>query len=187
MKKKTWIVAMLVMMSWLPLQAQDAPKAEVFGGFSILSIGAPEGFDGGRENARGWQSSAAVNFNRNVGLVADFGGQYKTLSEDGSDVSDVSLRGHEFLFGPRFSARAERATPFVHVLFGGANGRASAGSEHLSKTVFAMAIGGGLDVNLSDHVALRVVQFDWVPIRPEGQWFRNVSRVGFGIVFKSGS
>jgi len=184
MMKKTWIVAAIVMLIWLPLQAQEVPAAEVFGGFSILSIGAPEGFESNRENARGWQSSAAFNFNRNVGLVADFGGQYKKLSEDGSEVS---LRGHEFLFGPRFSARTERATPFIHFLFGGANGRASAGSEHLSKSVFAMAIGGGLDVNVSDHLALRVIQFDWVPIRPEGQWFRNVARLGFGIVFKSGN
>src|SRR3972149_5586118 len=98
MKKKPLIVAMMVMMSWLPLRAQDAPQAELFGGFSILMGGPPEGFDGGRENARGWQSSATVNFNRNVGLVADFGGQYKTLSEGGSDVS---LRGHAFRSGRR--------------------------------------------------------------------------------------
>ena len=184
MKNKTLFVAAMLMFSALPLRAQDAPKAEVFGGFSLLSVGAPSGFEGNRETARGWQASAAYNFHRNVGLVADFGGQYKTLDEEGSKVS---LRGHEFLFGPRFTARTEHANPFFHVLLGGANGRASANSESLSKTVFAAAIGGGLDVNLSDHVALRLVQFDWIPIRPEGEWFRNVVRVGFGIVFKGGS
>ena len=184
MIKSTWIVAMVVMLSWVPLHAQETPGTEIFGGFSMLSIGAPQGLEGDRENAYGWQSSAAFNLNRNFGLVADFGGQYKTLSEEGTDVS---LKGHEFLFGPRFTARSERATPFVHFLFGGARGSASVDSVSVSKTVFAMAIGGGLDVNVSDHVALRVIQVDWVPIRPEGQWFRNVTRFGFGIVFKTGS
>ena len=80
----------------------------------------------------------------------------------------------------------ERANPFAHLLFGGTNGRASADGESFSRTVFMMGVGGGLDVNLSDRVAFRLVQFDWLPVHVDGEWFNKIVRVGIGIVFKAG-
>ena len=50
---------------------------------------------------------------------------------------------------------------------------------------FAMAYGGGVDVNVRDRAAIRVVQFDWIPITESRSWITNTIRFGFGIVYRS--
>jgi hypothetical protein len=165
-------VKKLVLMLIVPLVltsvsawAQDKfPKAEVFGGFSVLS------FDPGYERIQplGFQASVAGNFHKNVGIVGDFGGQYK----NGGSV-------YEYLFGPKFSMRQSKATVFAHTLFGGI----SAGGN-ISDSAFAMGFGGGLDLNVNDRFAVRAVQFDWIPIHDAGAWDTNTIRFGFGIVIK---
>lgn len=170
MRKLTVRLMGILVIVCVPAWAQaQYPKAEIFGGFSILSFA-----NGDREQAFGWQASLAGNVHRNAGLVADFGGQYK--SEEGE-----TLRVHEFLFGPQFNARSDQATGFVHVLLGGA--RASGGGD--SETGFVMGF-GGLDVNANNRIAVRVFQFDWLPNRFEGEWSKSEIRFGFGIVIKAG-
>ncbi len=81
-------------------------------------------------------------------IVGDFGGQYK----DGGSAM-------EYLFGPRANHRTDKATVFGHALFGGTH-FSDGGGNH-----FTMAYGGGVDVNAGDKMAIRVVQFDWMPIK----------------------
>lgn len=171
MRRRLIRLVWMLMFFWLPAWAQNEyPKAEGFVGFSVLSVG-----DGDREQAFGWQASVAGNVHRNVGFVADFGGQYKGL--DGA-----TLQAYEFLFGPRFNARSGQATGFVHTLFGGAHIRG--GGE--STSGFMMGFGGGVDINAGNRVAVRLFQFDWLPSRFEGNWSKSNVRAGFGIVFKAG-
>ena len=156
--------------------AQDYPKAEVFGGFSILTVGESSNpFEGQRDNLFGFQANAAFNVSENFGVEADFGGQYKSFDE-----FDVTAHTYQYLFGPRFSLRGEKTTVFAHALFGGV----TVGAAGESESAFAMGLGGGLDVNLSDRFAVRVVQFDWIPIHDQGEWYNNTVRFGFGIVIK---
>jgi hypothetical protein len=171
------------------------PKAEVFGGFSLSSAaissvdpttGLPVSL---RENFMGWQASANGNLTHNLGIVGDFGGQYKT-------VAGIPMNSYQFLFGPRIMFRRQRFTPFVHAMFGGV--RDGIGSTTLtilgtsvttpavSSTGFGMAMGGGIDVNLSDKLALRVPQFDWTPAHIGGVWEKNIIRIGIGLVIKAG-
>ncbi|MBI4479403.1 MAG: hypothetical protein HY651_05225 [Acidobacteria bacterium] len=155
------------------VQAQDAPKAEVFAGFSVLSVK----FDGSdREALYGWQVSIAGNPTPVLGLVADFAGHYKSIEGE-------KVKVHEFLFGPQINARAEKANGFVHFLLGGI--RASGGGE--SENGFGLGIGGGVDVKAGQNTSIRVIQFDWVPARFNGEWSRDVVRFGFGVVFGGGS
>jgi hypothetical protein len=163
----------LLLMS-VPGWAQESyPKAEVFGGFSLSSIAA--GTPSTRTQFYGWQGAVNGNLHRNVALVGDFGGQYKS-------ISGVGISNYQYLFGPRITVRRDNVTPFVHALFG-ANRASALG---VSSTNLALGIGGGLDLNVSDRVALRVPQFDWTPIHGGGVWTTNVIRVGFGIVLKVG-
>ena len=163
----------IVFLVSVPVLAADGefPKAEVFGGFSLLSVG--EDALGERMTFKGFQASIAGNFHKNVGIVADFGGQYK--SEQG-----MTAHMYEFLFGPRLTHRMERANVFVHGLFGGL----SAGGEGESDSGFAMGFGGGIDINVNERFAVRIVQFDWVPVRINEQWFKDNVRFGFGIIIK---
>lgn len=178
-------------------QEVNYPKAEVFGGFSISSaaVSSTDPLTGLstslRESFMGWQGSANLNVTHHLGIVGDFGGQYKT-------VAGIPMNSYQFLFGPRIAFRGPRVTPFVHAMFGGV--KEGVGSFSLtdpitglsittpsvSSTGLGMAMGGGLDVNVSDRFALRVPQFDWTPMHIGGIWEKNVIRIGIGLVIKTG-
>ncbi|MBZ5725636.1 MAG: hypothetical protein LAP87_11640 [Acidobacteriia bacterium] len=171
--KKVLLLMVLVAVARLPVRAQEAyPKAEVFGGFSVLSVGD---INGSREQFPGWQGSVAGNFHRNFGIVADFGGHYKTI--DGAKVNVF-----EYLFGPRFSFRKDKATLFGEALLGGV--RSSVEGE--SDNGVLMALGGGVDVKASNRVAIRVFEMDWTPNRINHVWSKKEFRICFGFVFKVG-
>jgi hypothetical protein len=106
-----------------------------------------------------------------------------------------------YLFGPVVNFRAKRATVFAEILFGGSNtngyvdlynqtivgGKASgSGTQH----PFTLAGGGGLDVNLNKHVALRLAQMDYVLTRYTNPLTSTNNQNSFrylgGIVFKFG-
>src|SRR6266542_1500962 len=92
--------------------AQEAPKAEVFGGYSYLRFrpgisvsGAT--FTSDTINLNGWNASLTGNFNRFLGITADFAGQYASPSLFSSSVGSVGVRlsNYTFLFGPQVGYR----------------------------------------------------------------------------------
>ena len=115
----------------------------------------------------GFTGALAGNVNRWFSLVGDFG-VYRINDLPPS----VTGSAYTYLFGPQFSRRGERWTPFVHALFGAArlaNIQASTiptGSpffnRSFSQNSFATALGGGLDVNLNKHIGIRVFQFEYL-------------------------
>jgi len=177
----------------IPGWAQESsyPKAEVFGGFSISSMGVSStdpttGLTTSlRDSFWGWQASADLNVHRHLGFVGDFGGQYKT-------VLGIGMSNYQYMFGPQISMRMDKVNPFVHVLFGASRLSAAVTdpvtglTAAVSSTGLGMGIGGGLDVNISNKLALRVPQFDWTPIHAGGVWNNNTIRIGIGLVFKAG-
>lgn len=155
-----------------PASAQDGyPKAEVYGGFSLLLADMGPG---DAEELFGLNTSVTANFHKNVGITADLGAHY-------SSVAGVKLQGYEVLFGPRFSARQEKLNVFAHALFGLEHARAGGFSD----TGFAMAFGGGLDRSVNDRVSIRAIQIDYIPNRFSGEWFHDI-RIGAGVVIKFG-
>jgi opacity protein-like surface antigen len=162
MKRFALLLVVMVCLS-LTAFAADVPGGDVFGGFSIdhLSSGG-SGF-----TAYGWQASAAANIHPMIGIVGDFGGQYKS-----------GAHNYQYLFGPRFNARMDKVTYFGEAFYGGDH----AGSSNN----FAMAYGGGVDV-AAGKLTIRVIQFDWIPIRISGGgWLKNNTRYGFGVVMPFG-
>src|ERR1044071_5612273 len=152
MRKILWVIC-LVLLACLPVAAQDAPKAEVFGGYS---------WAGG--NFHGWNTSVTVNVSKSFGLVADISGHY------GNEVDGpilVKQDAHSFHFGPRFAHRGKRLTPFAYALFGFTRFHESAtiSGQRLSDadTGFSSALGGGLDMKLNTRVAIRAFQFNYFP------------------------
>lgn len=161
-----------------PARAQEAwtPKAEVFGGYSY-----------GGSGTHGWNASVAGNVNSWFGLVADFNG-FRTRIEE--QDSFEKIRSYSYLFGPQVSLRRGRAVrPFVHALFGGARTRntvTEAGQTFVfMDTTFALALGGGLDVRLSDRVAVRVIQADYLRTGFFGET-QNKGRICAGLVIRFG-
>jgi Outer membrane protein beta-barrel domain len=166
----------------IPAKAQnDFPRVELFGGFSLLHPSVPGNLGKGTSqsqfiqstgesvlgNVPGWGASATVNFSRMFGVTADFGGNYKNADMIQGVTVNASGNLHTFLFGPTVTMRNKRVSPFAHALFG--VGRVSASAEGsrftYSETGFAASIGGGVDIALHRHIALRAVEADYFPYR----------------------
>lgn len=158
------------------VRCQETPKAELFGGYSYAGSGS-NGFD----------VSIAGNVNEWFGVVADVGGQYSRLTDQGFTER---IRSHSFLFGPRFSVRkGKRFTPFAHALFGVATLKTETDEFgpllSFSDSSFGMAIGGGLDVKLTKRLAVRAFQLEYLHTRffDESQ---HKGRLSFGLVVRFG-
>lgn len=180
---------------FLPLsllaQIQDpypAPKAEVFGGYSLLRI------DGG--NAHGWDFSVAGNLNNNLGLVADASGNYnRESSTTGAGTTNSKLNFHSFLAGPRLTERRYKwISPFTHALFGfsrvnGSLEQALTGAPPTSSkndvSGFAMALGGGLDITTDERYFIRLIQADYFLVRAD-KLKHEGARISAGIVIRFG-
>ena len=93
------------------------------------------------------------------------------------------MKFYSYTFGPTVRFPMEKATPFVHALFGGGHLGASASGESISSNGFVYALGGGLDINASKSVAIRIGQFDYLGSRFESTTQKNF-RYSAGIVFK---
>ncbi len=189
------------LLSPLTLAAQEFyPKAEVFGGYSFLRTNitdryAPtlEGFYPAQDyNLHGWEGSVAGNLNSWFGLKADFSGHYD-VSEAVRNGRIVGSNVHSFLFGPQFTSRAsEHFQPWVHALVGAARGAYDYDSpfRDIVSTKFAMAVGGGVDVRLSNSVAVRLVQADYLMTRFGSSSEFDIKdrqdnlRLGAGLVFR---
>ena len=181
----------------------SVPRFDLFLGYSNFR----EWTSGG--NRIGWLSggstSLAINANRYLGFVGDFGGYGANSFGPGAPPTggQVNASGNVFtyMFGPRLSFRHERVTPFVQALFGGVhagavtlNSCSGIGCAPLpSESSFTMAAGGGLDIALTHHVALRLFQAEYVltdfknPYSSTGGTQRqNDMRLSAGLVFRFG-
>jgi len=229
MKRLLLLAALLLLAPAIAEAQDETPEIEVFGGYSYLRADEDiHGIDDGGANLHGWEGSITYNLNDWFGVEADFGGHYGSDESTiiiqpafdplpgfptvGFDF-DVDSRQHTFLFGPRVAARGDRVTPFAHALFGGANLKRelvvtpvtpvppgiNGIAFESSETSFAMAVGGGVDIKLSDHVALRAVQADYVLTRFEegrtvtpfgqlpGSDSQHNARISVGLVFRFGN
>jgi opacity protein-like surface antigen len=168
---------MVILASCLFAVAQDnTNKAEVFGGYQYTNID-DLGSGIGRQSFNGWNAAVSGYFNNNFGITADFSGAYKS-------ISGVDTKVYTYMFGPTLRVPMDRATPFVHALFGG--GHASfteTGFGSATSNGFSYAFGGGLDVNASSNFAIRIGQFDYLGTRFEGTNFKNF-RYSAGVVLK---
>jgi len=133
--------------------AQDAPKAEVFGGYQYFRLDAGvSGID--KFNLNGWNAALSGYFMKYVGITADFSGAYGSPSVAGISIN---TKAHTFMFGPVVRVpNPTRITPFVHALGGGVHSSLSALGSSASGTDAAWAIGGGLDANFAPHLSIRL-------------------------------
>ncbi len=180
MRKFIAVALLLLGMASLAAAQAETPAVEIFGGYSLfhfddqdLETDVNTAIPGSgfvvNKNLHGWEAAVQFNATKSIGIVADFSGHYGTLAEVPS--AGVSGNIYNFLFGPQFNYRTEKATIFAHALFGG--NRLGVDSFTIpvvppatfaaqSDTAFAMAFGGGLDFNATKKVAIRVAQFDYI-------------------------
>ena len=131
----------------------------------------------------------AFNFSDSLGIVGEIASQEASnISSSGADLTLTS-----FLAGPRYRRRvAGRFAPFVQLLLGGAHagGSLAPGSSGLpgSANAFAMIAGGGLDIGLTRHFALRAFEADYYLTRFDNgvNDHQNNFRIAAGVIVRFG-
>jgi opacity protein-like surface antigen len=159
--------------------AQSTPKMETFLGYTYVR--ANSATDVPSFNANGGSGQLAYNLNQWISAVADLGAVHNR-SIGGLAIDSTFAN---FLFGSRLSFRNSRVRPYLQVLWGGVYATSSTrvalvplsgkGGDVLpvipgepitarlvaSQTAFAMAAGGGLDIELSKHLSFRPIGLDY--------------------------
>ena len=150
-------------------QEQPAPKVEIFGGYSFIYPNARLHainpiIDANQEsNNRGIGAGVTYNFNRWLGLTADFSG---TLWGSGETPAQLLLlddaQFYNFSVGPKLTYRRKHFAPFVEGLVGWHR----LTEDHVPlighSDAFGFMLGGGADVPLTKHFALRLLRADFV-------------------------
>ncbi len=170
--RKLLILGALIIVFGAPVRAQDYPKAEVFGGYQYVRLNP------GGTNCQGFGGSAAGNLNDWFGVVGDFGYCKVTGLPSGTSAHAIN-----YLFGPRVTYRSRGPlTPFAHALFGGQHFAVTGGG---TANAFAMALGAGADYKMTEHVALRLIQVDYLYTHFGGTR-QNNARIEAGIIYRWG-
>jgi len=153
-----------LLLSAAPSRAQGS--VDVSAGYSYFHEGS-----GANLNMNGISGSVAYNPIPFMGVVGDIGVYH-------ASPGGVSVNTYTFLFGPRvYFKNPSKVTPFAQFLVGGAHGTVSGAP---SVTDFAYSFGGGVDVPVLPHLALRP-QVDYVGIRDSGTT-TNCARVSISAV-----
>jgi len=188
--KKLVLVAVCLLGFSVMTMAADTPAIEVFGGYSLVVVDTSTAFGsdaGFNLNLNGWNAQVAFNGNKWAGFVADFGGYYGSI-EDTYNGESASVHTHSIMFGPRIALHRGAVTPFLQALFGYARITGDVqGTNVFKENDFAMAFGGGLDVNVKKNLAFRPAQIDYFTTKTglTGD-FAGHFRYSAGIVLKLG-
>jgi outer membrane protein OmpA-like peptidoglycan-associated protein/opacity protein-like surface antigen len=162
------IAVLCVFAALAAAQDQPPPKWELFGGYSVFDPGATVNGElpGAllplssrlEWNPRGVGASVTYDFNKWLGLTLDtsthWGSGESTFARRIDDAAFSNLS-----FGPKITFRHNRFAPFLEVLVG--DHRLMPDAFHDVDKLGVM-IGGGIDVNVSRHIALRLIRADFV-------------------------
>jgi hypothetical protein len=181
MKKLIFICGLVLACSFSATAQSDFSKLDVFGGYSYVHLYLPFNELG----ANGGSGQVTYNLNSVLGITGDFGGYHV-----GSGPNHGSATMFTYLFGPKFSLREGKWTPYAQSLFGGAwVGSGFNGEGSTSFNAFAMVIGAGLEYKAFERISLRLVDFDYLMTRfssndigGTGHTQGNV-RISTGVVF----
>jgi opacity protein-like surface antigen len=179
------LVLLLLIAFAPPAEAQDAtPKFEAYAGYDYMRDNATNDITHlpPSQSVNGNGASGQLEFNSTpwLGVVGDLGG-YAVARDGFATTHQIS-----YLFGPRVNFHRGRVTPFAQVLLGAI--WASDAIVLGSKTAFGTTAGGGIDVTVSRHVAVRPIQAEYFLTKfPDGANNRqNNFRYSAGVVFRFG-
>jgi opacity protein-like surface antigen len=168
MRKGLLITLVIVCCGVYAVAQQDYHKAEVFGGWNYYHFDVGAGTTNGASNS----SSDGINvdgtyyFKKYLGFTADLQWNKKTFPAGTITPNTADTTEWGLAFGPRFKGHFGRVEPFGDVLLGfNRIGATEHGFPTESDTAFAMKVGGGVDVGVAKHFAIRVGEFSYYMTR----------------------
>jgi hypothetical protein len=204
-------VFFLVLTFGTTMFAQD--RVELFGEYSYLRF-YPTITGLNSRSFNGGGGGAQLNFLKIFAIKAEFMGYGSTtftatyshpiVLPNGNTIpaGTYSTQGNMFtyLFGPVIRIPISKVTPFGEVLFGGSNSNGYVNLEKsfdqaggsISRTPsqhpFTMAVGAGLDIAITHHIAIRPGELDYVLSRYSNPLTSTNNQNNFrycgGVIFK---
>lgn len=170
-------------------RAGGGERMEIGANYSFVHTNAPPGSCGcfSMNGGAGW---FAFDFAHGMG----FAGEVGSVHASDIDGTTAGLTITSYLAGPRYSRRLGRLfTPFAQILLGGAHadGDLTFVRFGVAKPAnsFALAAGGGLDIGLTRHWAVRAAQVDYFLTRFSNgvNDHQNNLRFSAGVVYRFGA
>jgi len=170
-----------------PAAAQDLFRAEIFAGYLYVHLSGPQA----SANLNGGTASASVALGKWFGVVGDFGaygGSHLTLKSTGASI-DADSKYITYVFGPRARVNRSKVSAYAQALFGGVHrGDITSNTGSVispSQNAFAMTTGGGFDIAVSRHIAVRPAQAEYLLTKftNTGSTRQDDFRYAAGIVF----
>jgi outer membrane immunogenic protein len=218
MRIRTVVLVSTMMAFTAPIFAQDTARWEIFGDYSYLQFNpSVTGLQSRAFNGGG--GGVQYNFAKYFGIKADFQG-YGSTSWTKTVTAPVVVTPHgvvetipagtftsngnmfTYLFGPTVGLHTSKFYVYGEVLFGGSN---SNGYGNLERAInlgggtlavsgtqhpYTMAVGGGLDWNVSKHFAIRLADLDYMLTRYTNPLTQTNNQNNFryvgGVVIKLG-
>jgi opacity protein-like surface antigen len=187
------LLAAILLVASAPGYAQDEiPRFEVAGMFNLLRADIDVL---GNQTMYGYGAGAQVNANEYFSLVAEWSAAHGSsgpteIFQSGTtyEIPLVDTRVQTILAGPRLYRRKRALNMFAHLLVGAGTNKIDYNFGSYTKWQFAFALGGGVDVNVGKRFAIRLAQFDWLPVRSDlqlegaGSFFNNWRYQAGGVI-----
>jgi len=140
---------------------------------------------------QGGSLDAAITFHRGFGFAANVTGLHASNLAPGLGLNEIDV-----MVGPRYTLRLNSKSKhetriFGEALLGGARGSSSVFPKSTGldsrASSFAYQVGGGLDISITKHIAIRAVEADYVRsyLPDNGGDTQGRIRLGFGITYHS--
>lgn len=202
-------LAILLLTVMVGIQA-FAQKEEVAVDYSYFAFYPAKGL-AKVTNLYGGGGAFVYNFTNHIGIKSEFEGYLSRSAQftfpanppvvPTAGTFNTQMNMFTFLFGPQlsFPVPSSKVRIFGETLFGGAHTnlwsnlfkQAGISGPAATKTGFAYALGGGVDLGINDRVAFRIAQVDYVATRYSwatlGVQNQNSVRFQGGFVFVFGS
>ncbi len=213
MRVRSVLVCGTILLLGMTAWAQEFPRAEIGGNYSYLHYG-PSAPNSQTHSLNGGGGEFNLNFNEYLSIKMDLQGYGSNQTVFNIAPNPIfpggaqgSVQGDLFtyLFGPQIKVRAHHFQPYGHLLFGGAHtnvyGNAYktlcqpiVGGCTLTKApaaeAFSMDFGGGVDIPVGKHFAIRPAQFDYLLTRFSNPFTgannQNNFRYSAGVLFAFG-
>ena len=162
--KILYALALILLSATYPrAEAQTASRADLALGYTYIHSNAPP--DGcGCFHFNGGSVSASWKLNSWWRIA----GQFSAAHAGNISSSTLSPTITTYLIGPRYKLMkgSHRVVPFGNVLLGAAHVSdgyfPNGSSSSASATAFAMAAGGGVDISVGKHIAIRPIEADYL-------------------------
>jgi Outer membrane protein beta-barrel domain len=178
MKIRTALFLGIALLFGRAIFAQDDHKVEITGDYSYIHANPQNNNIIPTFSLNGGGGSGAFYFSKYIGIEGEFEGYGSYTHNLVTPGGLVSASGNLFTYnvGPIVKFRTSHFEPFVEALFGGAHSNfygniysvcpgCTTVSKSPSNNAFDFIIGGGIDIPLGEHIAIRPAQFDYLLTR----------------------